>query len=212
MRKEPAIIRLHGELGRLFGKKFSIYGKTVAELMRGLFFNTQDALKRYLIDQNPEECGYKLIINGKVYKKDFDEEQLDTLRRSSLTFKQTIKTIDIVPVLQGAKQFLTILAGVVLIIIGIVTFSAGGGFLIAAGIGLLAAGVIQLLTKPPKFEDFREIDGATGRTSYIFNGPQNTTREGGPVPLVYGQVLVGSQVISASYNIRKIDADPTLTT
>ncbi len=62
------------------------------------------------------------------------------------------------------------------------------------------------MSSPPKFEDFREIDGSTGRTSYLFNGPENTTQEGGPVPVGYGQLIIGSQVISASYVIDYIDA------
>ena len=57
------------------------------------------------------------------------------------------------------------------------------------------------LSSPPKFEDFRQISDGTKASSYFFNGPENTTREGGPVPVGYGELLVGSQVISASYEI-----------
>ena len=35
------------------------------------------------------------------------------------------------------------------------------------------------------------------RKSYSFSGVQNTSRQGVPVPVVYGEVLVGSVVISA---------------
>ena len=50
-----------------------------------------------------------------------------------------------------------------------------------AGFGLLAGGVSMLLAKPPKFDDFREIEGTKKSTSYLFGGPTNTANEGGPV-------------------------------
>jgi predicted phage tail protein len=34
--------------------------------------------------------------------------------------------------------------------------------------------------------------------SYLFNGPVNTTEQGNPVPVLYGRLIVGSQVVSAS--------------
>jgi len=35
------------------------------------------------------------------------------------------------------------------------------------------------------------------KSSYNFNGAQNTTSQGGPVPLLYGRMRVGSTVISS---------------
>jgi len=66
-----------------------------------------------------------------------------------------------------------------------------------AGIGLVAAGVANLLTPDPEFDDFREVEGG-GRAPYTFSGPQNVIREGGPVFVGYGRLLVGSQVIQAA--------------
>ena len=49
----------------------------------------------------------------------------------------------------------------------------------------------------PEFGDFREIEGG-GRRSYLFSGPENTVREGGPVFIGYGRLMVGSQVVQSS--------------
>ncbi len=35
------------------------------------------------------------------------------------------------------------------------------------------------------------------QASYSFSGTQNTSRQGVPIPLVYGEMIVGSIVISA---------------
>ena len=69
--------------------------------------------------------------------------------------------------------------------------------LVAAGIGLMSAGIANLLTPMPEFDDFRQIEGG-GRPSYLFSGPANVIREGGPVFVGYGQLLVGSQVIQST--------------
>ena len=93
-----------------------------------------------------------------------------------------------------------IVIGVVLIAVGVFTFGAGtflGASLIMGGIGLVAAGIANLLQPMPEFDDFREIEGG-GRRSYIFSGPENTIREGGPIFIGYGRLMVGSQVVQSS--------------
>jgi hypothetical protein len=98
---------------------------------------------------------------------------------------------------------LTVVIGVALIWVGGVGLLAGAGWssmygmAVVAGIGLVAAGVANLLTPDPEFDDFREIEGG-GRAPYTFSGPQNVIREGGPVFVGYGRLLVGSQVIQAA--------------
>jgi predicted phage tail protein len=41
--------------------------------------------------------------------------------------------------------------------------------------------------------------GAAQDASFIFNGPQNATRQGGAVPILYGTALVGSTIIASDY-------------
>ena len=62
-----------------------------------------------------------------------------------------------------------------------------------AGYGLIFGGAAQYLT--PKVEDGKS---AITAENYLFNGALNTVRQGGPVPLVYGRMVTGSSVISAS--------------
>ena len=40
--------------------------------------------------------------------------------------------------------------------------------------------------------------------SYLFNGPVNIINEGGPVPIGYGRLIVGSQTIMSAYDVRKV--------
>jgi predicted phage tail protein len=71
-----------------------------------------------------------------------------------------------------------------------------------AGIGLVLGGVAQLLTPTPKISK----DEGDPRKSFSFSGIQNTNRAGVPVPVVYGETLVGSVVISAGIDIVQVSA------
>jgi predicted phage tail protein len=74
--------------------------------------------------------------------------------------------------------------------------------LAGVGITLILGGVAQLLTPTPKISK----DEGDPRKSFSFSGIQNTNRAGVPVPVVYGETLVGSVVISAGIDIVQVSA------
>ena len=80
-----------------------------------------------------------------------------------------------------------------------------------AGVQLASQGIANLLAEPPEYEDFRDIEVGNKRASYLFNGASNTVNEGGPVPIGYGRLIVGSQVISVNQTVRYTPADDTST-
>lgn len=206
MNNELVEINLHGHLGEAIGSKWDLAVESVSEAIHAIEIITKK-LNKYLYEKDKEGAQYQVLINGNdfTYEEGKSLNDIETLKNSELVMSiPALKTIDIVPVIEGSdSSTLAIVGGVLLIIIGIFVPVIGAA-LIIGGIGLIAAGVINLLSSPPQFEDFREIQGG-GRASYIFNGPENTTREGGPVPLGYGRLLVGSHVIAASYNISDVE-------
>jgi predicted phage tail protein len=65
-------------------------------------------------------------------------------------------------------------------------------------VSLVLGGVAGLLTPTPKInQPGTPQDNNDPRKSYSFSGIQNTSRQGTPVPIVYGETLVGSVTISA---------------
>ena len=203
-------ITLHGSLGESVGTTWKLAVESVGEAMRAIQCNSYGRFYRHLLEKDKEGIKYQLLINKRPYisAEPLSKENIHNIVNSELVMKNNnLRSIDIVPVIVGADEgTLGVIFGIVLIIVGaILTFTGAGSPLgvpiMMAGLGLLAAGVSVLLSSPPKFEDFREIDGSTGKTSYLFNGPQNTTNECWPVPVGYGQLLCGSQVVSASYVI-----------
>ncbi len=95
------------------------------------------------------------------------------------------------------------MAGVVLIAAG--AFISGlsfggaaplGGLMIKVGIAMVIGGAIQMLTPVPKTPTQQDQASTENKPSYLFNGAFNSTQQGLPVPVVYGQMLVGSSVVS----------------
>ena len=94
---------------------------------------------------------------------------------------------------QNAAAFEAVAAGASL---SAQTFSMAGfagSLLSGVGTMMVAGQLLQMLSPQPDVGDAEER-----AENYLFSGAVNTTRQGGPVPLVYGRVLTGSSTISAS--------------
>ena len=56
----------------------------------------------------------------------------------------------------------------------------------------------------PKPQDFNSEEDP--QLSFSFSGVQNTSRAGTPVPIVYGEIITGSVVISAAVDTNQVEA------
>ena len=124
--------------------------------------------------------------------------------------------ISIVPVISGSGGVGRALAGVALIGLAFATggssLSLGlGGFTGGAGISAIVGNVGIALTlmgvseilfplpKPPEFSNEEDP-----RISFNFSGVQNTSRAGTSHPIVYGEIITGSVVISAGIDTNQV--------
>ena len=199
-------IRVYGKLASFLGQRtFEAAVDSAAEAVRFLAVNFP-GLERHMADQH-----YRVSVG--TY--DLGEGEL-----ADPVGQQTIK---IVPVISGAGGGVgKIIAGVALIALAIALPGIGGGATaatifgtkftaLAVGIGatglsLALTGVSQLLTPTPRLaapgtSGNREADP---RESFSFSGIQNTSRQGLPVPIVYGETIVGSIVISAGIDTVRV--------
>tara|TARA_Y100000310_G_scaffold73752_2_gene69896 strand:- start:5005 stop:5721 length:717 start_codon:yes stop_codon:yes gene_type:complete len=221
-------INLHGRVGKKLGKEsWSVCVESVSEGLHAINKMSGGKLFKLFAGDQKKNQKYKILINDEPWKSDSDnwaeqgmedgedvrldelyndkkrsKKQLEQIRFSELALKnKNIRKIDIVPVVEGADEVFTIIIAVMLIVIGIVFWgTVWGPYILMAGIGLLAAGITALLMEEPAMNELRTIQGATS-SSYLFNGPVNVSREGGPIPVCYGELLVGSQTLSASYDV-----------
>jgi predicted phage tail protein len=84
-------------------------------------------------------------------------------------------------------------------------FTAAGKILLTLGASLALSGVAQLITPVPKIPQGPDT-ADDPRKTYNFSGIQQTSRQGVPVPCVYGLTLVGSVVISAGTDTVQVKA------
>jgi predicted phage tail protein len=205
------IVKLYGHLGKEFGRVHKFDVRTPAEAISALCANFS-GFKQHVL--NHSEPGYRVLVN----KEDRSAlEELGLPADGSISF---------IPVTAGSGgNFGRIVLGAVLIwaapylgsyiLIGsstaaaatvatAVTYAAT-----AIGTSLVLSGVSGILFKPPKVRD-RDAEKDPGSAN--FNGPINLSTQGNPVPLAYGKILVGSQVISANIITSKKIYPPTALT
>lgn len=185
-------IKVYGSLAKFLGKrKFKAEISSVAEAVRFLLANFP-GLEAHMSE--PDRY-YKVLV---------DEQELS---EEEIPYPVGSQTIKIVPVVAGAGAVGRIIAGVALIAVGILVPAIGAigvSLLIGVGASLVLGGVAQLLSPVPQVNNPGKDSDKDPRKSYSFSGIQNTSRQGVPVPIVYGETLVGSVVISAGIDTVQI--------
>ena len=188
-------VTLYGDLAEEFGKTFYLDVKTPAEAIKAICAN-RPGFKQRLYNDAQKGAGYQILVGKNQLKE--DGSQLDIP-----TGKAEIK---IIPVIAGAKKkglLQIILAAVVLYaVFGPMGAEMGfteAGALTAEGqmaasfaVNMAITGIGMMLAPTPK-----QNKDPDERENYAFNGPQNTVRQGVPVPVCYGQLIVGGAVVSA---------------
>ena len=192
-------IRIYGALAKFLKRRvFRAEVASAAEAVRFLVANFP-AVEKHMADQH-----YRVSLG----QRDLDLEEIHDPAGQQM--------IKIVPVVAGAGAVGRIIAGVALIALAsIVTFGTLGGVVAAGvlnsmvfgvGVSLVLGGVAQLLTPVPKMNATGMDSTNDPRKSYGFSSIQNTSRQGTPVPIVYGEVITGSIVISAGIDIAQVAA------
>jgi predicted phage tail protein len=85
------------------------------------------------------------------------------------------------------------------------TLTTVGNLISIVGASLILGGVSELISPVPKIAQGPDT-ADDPRKSYNFSGIQQTSRQGVPVPCVYGLTLVGSVVISAGTDTVQVQA------
>ena len=198
-------LKLYGQLAEFIGhKEFEIKVNSVSQAVSFLIHNFPE-VERFM---SPK------YYQVKVGNYDIDE--------SELAYPVGQEDIHFIPAISGAgRGFGKILLGAALIagafLIpglpgGAATFSMkaglGGGFLaksmVYVGASLVLSGVSDLLFPLPEPQKFSSEEDP--QLSFSFSGVQNTSRAGTPVPIVYGEIITGSVVISAAIDTNQVEA------
>ncbi len=217
-------VRLLGDLGQRYGGEHKYTNlRTPAEAIKLLCINHPD-LQRELMTAHEHGIGYRVI----QAETDLDYPDL------RLPIGQY--DLIVAPVIAGsgggvgriligvalvAGAFFTGGATIGLLGLGEVAVSTAIG---AIGASLILGGVSQLLSPQPTIGnlgsnrlgsgDSLSTDGpqsvtrgTDGRQSYAYTGAANTVGVGATIPVAYGEVLIGSQLLSANVDVTD-ESDP----
>ena len=173
-------IRVYGTLAKTLKRRtFQAVIRSPLDAINFLLSNFPE-LKSFIAPR-----AFQIIVNNKP----ITEHQLAT----NVDFIDN--EIHIIPAISGAggnnNALFAILAGTALIAASFI-FPFAAPILLPLGIGLVLTGAAALIA-PVTPDDPERDDPAE---SYIFNGIQNTSREGVAVPCVYGEIVTGSVTIS----------------
>ena len=215
-------IRLYGPLAKFVGqRKFLAEISSAGEAIRMLLANFP-GLERHMADQH-----YKVIVDN--YESDLDEIHYPASQVIKIVPVLGGAGGGVGKILAGVAL---VAAAIVLgpvsggfLGLGMGLSGAGMGIvgssvaILAGTIGtsLILGGVAQLLSPTPQLGQIGPASQSLGgrntttegtemdpQESYSFSGIQNTSRQGTPVPVVYGETIVGSVVISAGIDVDTI--------
>ena len=217
------IVKVYGPLAKFLGQRsFKFAVNTPAEAIRLLLANFP-RLQAHMADHD-----YKISV-GRLQLPIGDHPEYIHYPTSS---SEAIRISPVISGAgNGAGQ---VLAGIGLIAAAIILGPAAGGFLGlgmglsgvtagaaagsaamgiiggglataigAIGVSLALSGVSQMLSPTTRLSTGTDSD-FDPRKSYSFSGIQNVARQGVPVPIVYGEVLVGSIVVSAGIDVTTV--------
>ena len=198
-------VKLYGQLAEFVGhKEFEVKVNNVAQAVS------------FLIHNFP---GLEAYMSPKYYQVKVGDDDVGV---DELDYPVGQQDIHFVPVISGAGRggLGKVLLGA-LLITGAIMSGGGfgalqmfggtglelgfmGKFAMNLGIGLVLTGVSEMLFPLPQPQDFSSEEDP--RLSFNFSGVQNTSRAGTPVPIVYGEIITGSVVISAAIDTNQVEA------
>ncbi len=172
-------IFIGGKLGKKIGSTWKLKVSTFMELFNALECNT-GTFRHYLNKNKKDKLA--IFLDGDLVKAD------DFLHRDVKN-----KKIEIVPILAGAAA---VLAGAIVSAIGVqgVTAVIIKFVLTAVISAAISFGISYLISKIMKSDD----PDATNTTSFVFSSAENTSQQGQVVPVGYGRMSVGGNVVSVS--------------
>jgi len=195
-------IRLLGEAGRRYGRRFQLAVKTPAEALRALCLQIP-GLRQYLLESGDKGISWRVVTD---HAEGLDEDQM---------LWPLSKRLVLAPLPAGRGGVGKVIAGVALVALAIFTGGATIGLfglispiaispiIGAIGASLIFGGVADLLTPTPKMPNVKGgLGGGSSSTSgrdrdeqlnsYAFDKSNANTVQGDVVPVLYGERIIGA--------------------
>lgn len=184
-------INLHGVLADKFGDSFTLDVMSCKEAAHAIACQIP-AFKLFMLQAEQNGMRFAIFLDEQTESHNIGENEIENATAASV--------IHIVPKIMGAGGdafgWLQVIAGAALVGLSFVPgLQAFAPALIGAGVGLMIGGAASLLMPTPKLGE-QDEDG--NKASYGFGGAVTTVAQGNPVPILYGERMVGGFICSAS--------------
>lgn len=188
-----------------FGKRWEVQCRTLPDIFKLIGCQTP-GFREYILEAAEKGVDFQ-IQRGKEF---VDEDNfLLSLKEEDIVITEmpagskggTGKVLAAIAIVAAIVMFPQVFAGTVTKTLGTQTVTVYSGLnaagMVAASlaVNLALSGVTELLSPGP------ETDGAETNEAYLFDGPVNNVKQGLPVPVAYGELIVGGAVISSSFSL-----------
>ena len=213
MKNTTRTVRLEGKLGEKFGEVWHLNVKTPHEAIKAIECQTT-GFRKHILDRAEKGIGYEVLIGDQGIKQE-EELGYPAPMRDDFTF---------IPMIEGGKSrgFGMFLMGTVLFLasggasalasaIGTAGGQFGAGTTILSNlgaeigtktflqkVGMSMGGAMMFGGISAMLAPTIESDAGNEEQSYLFDGAINSIKQGTPVPILYGRMIVGGATISAS--------------
>jgi predicted phage tail protein len=193
-------IKVYGKLRQFLGKSYFEAAVNSPQQAMSFLMANFEGLQKHMNDQL-----YKIKMGGHVITEDY----------LSMSGEGDIQ---IIPIATGSAFLVPIALGAGAVAAGsalATAFTAGlsgillgtvlGGGLTAIGTSMIIGGISELIA-PQSTQNISSISDTDPaiRGSYAFNGIQNVSSSGVPIPIMYGHVFSGSIIISSGTDTAQI--------
>jgi predicted phage tail protein len=180
------LVRIHGILGQEFPPQMKLKLDKPKQVVTAIDANRKNFINR-IHQLALEGCHYTILV---------DSQKIGSLSELDLTKKA--ERIDLVPVIAGAGPAIPAIGTFLVGLFTLGTVQAGVGLATFVGsVALVAVSVGLQLLLAPKPDSGPPISASTRalQESFIFSNKANLADQGSPVPVGYGRLILGSQVV-----------------
>jgi predicted phage tail protein len=188
-----------------FGKKWEVHCKTLPDIFKLISCQTP-GFREYLLEAADKGIDFQIqrgkeFVNEDSFLLSLKEEDIVITEMPTGSKGGTGKVLAAVAIVAAIIMFPQVFAGTATKTLGTQTVTVYSGLnaagMVAASlaVNLALSGVTELLSPGP------ETDGAETNEAYLFDGPVNNVKQGLPVPVAYGELIVGGAVISSSFSL-----------
>ena len=169
-------VKLRGRLGKEFGKEWNLDVKTPKEALHAINVNTDGKFLEYIQNSSRNNSVSYTFVVG--------QEKIDTTEKTQLIEgPHGGEDIVITPIIGGAGGVVTLIVSIVVAVV---------------------LTVVSAMLAPSPSIDLGSSNDAARKDSYLFSGGPQPAKQGKPIPVGYGRMIIYPIPISIQYEYNQI--------